>query len=555
MKNHYLKFGVIYCVLALIIFLAAISFYTKKKIDKINEKVEYYVINGTSVLPDTFEDERRLLERTLSNWNYYGGSENDDIGLYSSIIDVNDGYKVILEAQDIYRVYYSGEFEHEVLENSDEKYVDKVTQTAPGDIRYMFTTEPLHLTVDEQIDLRLAWEVTITGARCDDLFLYGGQLTFPSDKEKRTADIATPSVVNEAESIPYEEWIVRLDRIEPSCIIGNSKKNELYDKAKNMSEAYVNSYKNGDASSDLKVSKGIFITTVSAIKVINDGEYLVPFYVVKMPLKIAFRDNINVYVLSLLALIIVEAVIIYAVRKLYLDQKAFELRSRKLTKGIASDLKGPLSATKTYVENWENVDEAKRLEYSEKIMSEVDHMSGMVTKLLELSKINGGNIKLNREDVDLLLLTKNIRNINHNSILEKKIDLTIKTDDNTETYPVNADLEMMHIVINNFMTNAIKYCDHTITVKLIRTSKRVEFNITNDGAKIEDSDTNKVWDPLYSSQKNNDTEEAAGGVGLSIVKSILEAHRARYGCYSDAKGTTFWFSMDAYDKASSESEI
>lgn len=555
MKKHYLRFGVIYCVLALIIFLAAISFYTKKKIDNINENVEYSVLNSTSTLPDTFEGERDLLARTLSNWEYYGGSENDDIGFYSSIIDVNDGYKVMLEAQDIYRVYYSGEFEHEVLENSDEGYVDKVTQTVPGDIRYMFTTEPLHLTTNEQIDLRLTSEVTITGARCDDLFLYGGQLTFPSDKETRTADIATPSVVNEAESISYEDWIVRLDGIDSSCIIGNSKKNKLYDKAKKMSEAYVSSYKNGDASSDLKVSKGIFITTVSAVKVINDGEYLVPFYVVKMPLQIAFRDNIKVYVLSLLALIIVEAVIIYAVRKLYLDQKAFELRSQKLTRGIASDLKGPLSATKTYVENWENFDEAKRIEYSEKIMSEVDHMSGMVTKLLELSKINGGNLKLNYEDVDLLLLTKNIRKINQDSILEKKIDLTIKTDDNAETYPIYADLEMMHIVINNFMTNAIKYCDHMITVKLIRTSKRIEFNITNDGAKIENSDLNKVWDPLYSSQKNNDTEEATGGVGLSVVKSILEAHRARYGCYSNAKGTTFWFSMDAYDKASSESEI
>lgn len=555
MKKHYLRFGVIYCILALLIFLAAISFYTKKKIDKINEHVEYSVLNSTSTLPDTFKSERDLLAQTLSNWEFYGGSENDDIGFYSSIIDANDGYKVMLETQDIYRVYYSGEFEHEVLENSDEGYVDKVTQTAPGDIRYLFTTEPLHLTIDEQIDLRLASEVTITGARCDDLFVYGGQLTFPSDKKTRTADIATPSVVNEAESIPYEDWIVRLDGIDSSCIIGNSNKNKLYDKAKNMSVAYVSSYKNGDASSDLKVSKGIFITTVSAIKVINDGEYLVPFYVVKMPLQIALRDNIKVYVLSLLALIIVEAVIIYAVRKLYLDQKAFELRSQKLTRGIASDLKGPLSATKTYVKKWENVDETKRSEYSEKIMSEVDHMSGMVTKLLELSKINGGNIKLNREDVDLLLLTKNIKNINQNSILEKKIDLTIKTDDNAETYPIYADLEMMHIVINNFMTNAIKYCDHTITVKLIRTFKRIEFNITNDGAKIENSDLNKIWDPLYSSQKNNDTEEATGGVGLSVVKSILEAHRARYGCFSNAKGTTFWFSMDAYDKASSESEI
>ena len=247
-----------------------------------------------------------------------------------------------------------------------------------------------------------------------------------------------------------------------------------------------------------------------------------------------------------MALVLAETVIIFAVRKLYLNQKRFELRSEKLTKGIAYDLRGPLAVTRDYLNNWEKMDEDKRSEYSEKIISEVDHMSSLVTRLLELSKVQDGSVKLNREDVDLLLLTKNVKKRNDKSISDKKIDLSIECAE--DVYPVFADLEMMYIVINNFMTNAVKYCDHSIRIRLSKTAERVEFSITNDGAGIEQKDLEKVWDVLYSSPKGRSESEENSGVGLSVVKDILDAHNARYSCSSSHKGTNFWFSMDVYEE-------
>jgi signal transduction histidine kinase len=132
--------------------------------------------------------------------------------------------------------------------------------------------------------------------------------------------------------------------------------------------------------------------------------------------------------------------------------------------------------------------------------------------------------------------------------MKKDIDLTIECDDKAEEYPVYADLEMMYIVINNFMTNAIKYCEHTIKIRLSKTAKRVEFSITNDGAKIDKPDLEKVWDVLYNTRKGRKETEGNSGVGLSVVKSILDAHKAKYACYSGYKGTNFWFSMDAYEE-------
>lgn len=547
MKKKYLSFGIIYCLVVLLIFLAGISFYTKKKIDVINNGMSSIVL-----LPETLMGgiksgtPETLAHNAVNSWKFLSVA-GDDVGFYSSVVDTENNGRVLFESQDFLQIWYYGEIETEVIENSDERYEAKTTQLAPGDSRFMFFEEPLSLSKDEISDLRFpnGNDIRIAGAKCDDTFVYGGTFTFTSGEKVRTLNIASPEVVNEEKSVPYEEWIVRLDDIEYCSLGGNSAINK---KAHKLSDAYVNKHLNGEVPAGRNVREGIFTTTSSVILVFEKGQYLITYYFVTHPLKMVIRDNLWVYILSVLALVIVEALIIYAVRKLYLNQKRFELRSEKLTKGIAYDLQGPLAATRGYLDNWEDLSEDKRAEYSEKIISEVDHMSSMVTRLLELSKIHDGSVKLNLEDVDLLKLTQNIKKRNSKAILEKNIDLTIECDEEADAYPVYADLEMMYIVINNFITNAIKYCDHTIKIRLKNYRNSIEFSITNDGAGIEKADLDKVWDVLYKADKGSSETGENSGVGLSVVKSILDAHNAKCGCFSGFKGTNFWFLMDRYEE-------
>ena len=496
MKKKYLSFGIIYCLVVLLIFLAGISFYTKKKIDAINDGMSNIVL-----LPETLMGgiksgtPETLAHNAVNSWEFLS-VVGDDVGFYSSVVDTENNGRVLFESQDFLQIWYYGEIETEVIENSDERYEAKTTQLAPGDSRFMFFEEPLSLSKDEISDLRFpnGNDIRIAGAKCDDTFVYGGTFTFTSGEKVRTLNIASPEVVNEEKSVPYEEWIVRLDDIEYCSLGGNSAINK---KAHKLSDAYVNKHLNGEVPAGRNVREGIFTTTSSVILVF---------------------------------------------------QKRFELRSEKLTKGIAYDLQGPLAATRGYLDNWEDLSEDKRAEYSEKIISEVDHMSSMVTRLLELSKIHDGSVKLNLEDVDLLKLTQNIKKRNSKAILEKNIDLTIECDKEADAYPVYADLEMMYIVINNFITNAIKYCDHTIKIRLKNYRNSIEFSITNDGARIEKADLDKVWDVLYKADKGSSETAENSGVGLSVVKSILDAHNAKCGCFSGFKGTNFWFLMDRYEE-------
>ena len=547
MKKNYLCFGIIYCLAALLIFLAGISFYTKKKIDELNSVYRNILVYPDSIMRDfTTEDPEITACNLLGTWRFMPYLTTN-VGFYSSVVDTRNDGSVVFESRDYYIVHYYGEIETEVIENSSERYEAKSTQLVPGDSRYMIFEEPFSISEDETAALLFPNEhnVSITGASCDKRFVYGGTLTYTYEDNTRTVNIATPGFVNEDESVPYEEWIVRLDGIECYSFDGNTGLNK---KAHKLSDAYVDKFMNGKVPAGLNVEEGVFTTTVSAIYVSDQGNYLATYYCLLHPFQLVLRDHLIIYILSVLALVLVEAVIISAVRKLYLNQKRFELRSEKLTKGIAYDLQGPLAATRGYLDNWEDLSEDKRAEYSEKIISEVDHMSSMVTRLLELSKIHDGSVKLNREDVDLLKLTQNIKKRNSKAILEKNIDLTIECDEEADAYPVYADLEMMYIVINNFITNAIKYCDHTSKIKLKNYRKSIEFSITNDGARIEKADLDKVWDILYKTDKGRVETGENSGVGLSVVKSILDAHNAKCGCFSGLKGTNFWFSMDKYEE-------
>ena len=132
-------------------------------------------------------------------------------------------------------------------------------------------------------------------------------------------------------------------------------------------------------------------------------------------------------------------------------------------------------------------------------------------------------------------------------IRERNITITFNRDE--MPYNVFADPEMMKMVLSNFMSNAVKYCDHVIMIQLIRNGRKIEFSITNDGAKIDKKDLDKIWDIFYTTDKARTDRMSSSGVGLSVVKSILDAHKADYSCTSGDNGTEFKFSMPAHETA------
>ena len=297
--------------------------------------------------------------------------------------------------------------------------------------------------------------------------------------------------------------------------------------------------------SGVNAKKGIFTSTSVLISQAKQGDIHVSYCIAGKPLASVIKTNALTYIFMLLGFIILEALIVVSFVMLYKNQMNYEIRNQKLTRGIAHELKTPLAVTKATVENWDYFDDDRRKDYSKRIVNEVDHMSDMVGKLLDVSKIKEGSNKVNFEPVDLKKLTDEIIARSGELISERNITITFNRDD--KSYMVFADLEMMNMVISNFMSNAIKYCDHVIMIQLNRNGRKIEFSITNDGAKIDKKDIDKIWDIFYTTDKARTDRMSSSGVGLSVVKSILDAHKADYGCTSGDKGTEFKFSMPAYE--------
>ncbi|MBR4947868.1 MAG: HAMP domain-containing histidine kinase [Clostridiales bacterium] len=337
---------------------------------------------------------------------------------------------------------------------------------------------------------------------------------------------------------------VILDSFEQGIHRGDAEIEKLNDLAR---KAGIEGEKTYKPYSGVTTKKGIFTSTSVLISQAGEGSIHVSYCIAGKPLSSVLKINAMTYVFMFLGFVILEILVVVSFVMLYKNQMNYEIRNQKLTRGIAHELKTPLAVTKATVENWEYFDDDRRKDYSKRIINEVDHMSDMVGKLLDVSKIKEGSEKLNREAVDLKKLTEDMIGRNSELIRERNITLAFNRDE--KPYTVFADPEMMNMVISNFMSNAIKYCDHIITIRLIRNGRKIEFGITNDGAKIEKDELDKVWDIFYTTDKARTDRMSSSGVGLSVVKSILDAHEADYGCTSGDKGTEFKFSMPAYEKA------
>ena len=356
---------------------------------------------------------------------------------------------------------------------------------------------------------------------------------------------------NKTEYSGFCSWVkdvrsgeIILDYAEYAGNAGDAETEKLSDEARKICDEAEQSYINHKYYNN---KSGVFTSTYGVLSPSGNGNIYVAYGVVAKPLKNVLKTNVMTYIVILSVFLFVEAAVVISFVVLYRNQMNYEIRNQKLTRGIAHELKTPLAVTKATVENWDYFDEDRRKDYSQRIKTEVDHMSDMVDKLIEVSKIKEGSSKPNCKDVDMRLLAGDIIDSSKELIRERNITVTFNHDG--KPYMVYADPDMIRIVIGNFMSNAVKYCDHIIMIRLVRDGRKIEFSITNDGDKIEKEDLDKVWDIFYTTDKARTDRMSNSGVGLSVVKSILDAHKAEYGCTSGDNGTEFKFTLPARESA------
>lgn len=225
--------------------------------------------------------------------------------------------------------------------------------------------------------------------------------------------------------------------------------------------------------------------------------------------------------------------------------KTDELR-RDLMANVSHDLKTPLTMIKAYAEMIRDIsykDHDKMNEHLGIIVDETDRLTVLVNDILDLSRMQSNADTLSIETFDLADDIKTI--VNRYQII-KETEKYIINVEMPESIKIKADKKKINQVIYNLINNAINYTgeDKTVTVRVTKYKKYYLVEIIDTGKGIKESEIPYIWNKYYKNDKNHQRNVVSTGLGLSIVKEILELHGYEYGVKSVLKkGSTFYFKI------------
>ncbi len=222
-----------------------------------------------------------------------------------------------------------------------------------------------------------------------------------------------------------------------------------------------------------------------------------------------------------------------------------EMRKEFLA-NVSHELKTPIALIQGYAEGLKegiNDDEESRNFYCEVIMDEASKMNIMVKKLLTLNQLEFGNEKANMERFDIVDMVSNY--LKSAELLAQKKDVTVKFDDYSPIF-VWGDEFKIEEVLQNYYSNALNHIDgeRIIEVKLQKKENTVRVSVFNTGKPIPEESIGHIWDKFYKVDKARTREYGGSGVGLSIVRAIMEGMHQDYGVINYDNGVEFYFELE-----------
>lgn len=226
--------------------------------------------------------------------------------------------------------------------------------------------------------------------------------------------------------------------------------------------------------------------------------------------------------------------------------KIDEMRTEFLS-NVSHELKTPIALIQGYAEGLKEGitdDEESRNFYCEVIMDEAAKMNNMVKKLLTLNQLEFGSNTVTMERFDIAALVKNY--LQSADILCRQKDVKLIMGEYSPVY-VWADEFLIEEVFGNYFSNAMNHVagERVIDVKLNVKDKIVRVSVFNTGQPIPEDSLEHIWEKFYKVDKARTRQYGGSGIGLSIVKAIMESMNREYGVRNYDNGVEFWFELEA----------
>ena len=225
-----------------------------------------------------------------------------------------------------------------------------------------------------------------------------------------------------------------------------------------------------------------------------------------------------------------------------------ETLRRELIANVSHDLRTPLTMIRGYAEVMRDLPGENNPENVQVIIDEARRLTGLVNDLLDLSKLQTGSQKLNKQNYNLTASIRAILGRYSKLIDQEGYDLTFDADG--EAW-VNAEELRIDQVLYNLINNAISFTGDDMKVIVRQTIEEgwVKIEVIDSGDGIPSEKLPYIWDRYYKVDKAHRRSVVGTGLGLSIVKGALDLHQALYGVDSDPQtGSLFWFKLPLAEK-------
>ncbi|MCD7722970.1 MAG: HAMP domain-containing histidine kinase [Clostridiales bacterium] len=223
-------------------------------------------------------------------------------------------------------------------------------------------------------------------------------------------------------------------------------------------------------------------------------------------------------------------------------QKHIEKMRREFIANVSHEMKTPLGLLQIYSENLKNnVENIDKDRYCDVIIEETENLNEMVMSMLDISSIENGLSKMNFEIADLSELCNETAG-KFTPMLEKFV---VSSTIESEIY-VTADKKYIEQAMKNYISNAINHTPNggKIEISLKKDGGSAVFTVKNEGRNIADEDIANLWDAFYKSDKaRTRTPGNNVGLGLYIVKTVIEKHSGEYGVRNIQGGVEFYFTL------------
>jgi len=226
-----------------------------------------------------------------------------------------------------------------------------------------------------------------------------------------------------------------------------------------------------------------------------------------------------------------------------------EMRKEFLA-NVSHELKTPIALIQGYAEGLQEgigEDPESRNFYCDVIVDEAAKMNTMVKKLLTLNQLEFGNDVVSMERFDITALITNY--LQSAEILAKQNEITVMMAQYGPVYVWGDEFKTEEVFMNYF-SNAVNHCekDKVIEVQIEQRDRHARVSVFNTGSPIPEDSLPHIWEKFYKVDKARTREYGGSGVGLSIVKAIMESMNQKFGAVNYENGVAFWFELELFEK-------